>query len=188
MTDSSRSPASAPGAPWSGLLLSLGVTALAAAAGAVASAGARDFYGVLAKPPWAPSPGVFGPVWTVLYLLMAVAAWLVWRRGGPTAAKVPLALYLLQLALNALWTWLFFRRRLGGWALLEILVLWLVLLLTIIRFWRVRALAGALLLPYWAWVTFAAALTAATWQRNPDLLSRASGEEPVIAGVRARRP
>lgn len=169
MTNSSQSPAAAPGGPWS-LVLSLGVTALAAAVGAVASAGARDFYGVLAKPAWAPSPGVFGPVWTVLYLLMAVAAWLVWRRGGPTAVKVPIALYLFQLALNALWTWLFFYWRLGGWALLEIIVLWLVLLLTVIRFWRVRAAAGALLLPYWAWVTFATALTAATWQRNPGVL------------------
>jgi tryptophan-rich sensory protein len=169
-TDSSRSPASAPGGRWSSLLVSLGVTALAAAAGAVASAGARDFYGVLAKPAWAPSPLLFGPVWTVLYILMAVAAWMVWLRGGPTAAKVPLALYVSQLALNALWTWLFFRWRLGGWALLEIIVLWLVLLLTVVRFWRVRAAAGALLLPYWAWVTFATALTAATWQRNPGLL------------------
>jgi tryptophan-rich sensory protein len=170
MTDSSRSLAAPPGGRWSSLLLSLGVTALAAATGAVASAGARDFYGGLAKPAWAPSPLVFGPVWTVLYILMAVAAWLVWRRGGPAAAKVPLALYLFQLALNALWTWLFFRWRLGGWALLEIIVLWLVLLFTVVRFWRVRAAAGALLLPYWAWVTFATALTAATWQRNPGLL------------------
>ncbi|HSP94450.1 MAG TPA: TspO/MBR family protein [Thermoanaerobaculia bacterium] len=170
MTNSSRSPSSAPGGRWSSLLLSLGVTALAAAVGAVASAGARNFYGALAKPAWAPSPLVFGPVWTVLYILMAVAAWLVWRRGGPAAAKVPLALYLFQLALNALWTWLFFRWRLGGWALLEIIVLWLVLLLTVVRFWRVRAAAGALLLPYWAWVTFATALTAAVWQRNPDIL------------------
>lgn len=170
MTNSSRSPSSARGGRWSSLLLSLGVTFLAAAVGAVPSAGARDFYGVLTKPAWAPSPGVFGPVWTVLYILMAVAAWLVWRREGPAAARVPLALYGIQLALNALWTWLFFRWRLGGWALAEIIVLWLVLLLTVFRFWRVRAAAGALLLPYWAWVTFATALTAATWQRNQGLL------------------
>jgi translocator protein len=170
MTDSKQSPAAAAGRPWISLLLSLGVTFVAAAIGAVASAGARGFYSTLAKPGWAPSPGIFGPVWTVLYLLMAVAAWLVWRRGGPRAAGVPLALYLVQLALNALWTWLFFRWRLGGWALLEIVILWLVLLVTIIRFWRVRAVAGALLLPYWAWVTFATALTASTWQRNPSLL------------------
>ena len=169
-TDAGQWPAAAPGGPWSSLLLSVGVTAVAAWFVAVASAGARDFYGVLAKPAWAPSPMVFAPVWTVLYLLMAVAAWLVWRRGGPAASKVPLALYLFQLALNALWTWLFFRWRLGGWALLEIMVLWLVVLLVVIRFWRVRAVAGALLLPYWAWITFAAALTAATWQLNPGLL------------------
>jgi benzodiazapine receptor len=170
MTSPLRSAIAAAGGPWPSLLLSLGITAGAAALGAVASVDSRDFYAALAKPAWAPPARVFGPVWSVLYLLMAVAAWLVWRTGGWSAAKGPLALYVAQLALNALWTWLFFRWRSGGWALLEILVLWSVLLLALVGFWRVRAAAGMLLLPYWAWVTFAAALTAAIWRRNPGVL------------------
>ena len=101
---------------------------------------------------------------------MAVAAWLVWRAGGPGAARSPLVLYLVQLALNALWSWLFFGWRLGGWAVLEIVALWVILLVTLVSFWRVRAVAGLLLLPYWAWVTLAMALTAAVWRRNPGVL------------------
>jgi benzodiazapine receptor len=101
------------GGSWAGLLLSLGVTAVAAAIGGFASARAAGFYGVLVKPGWAPPARLFGPVWTVLYILMALAAWLVWRTADPGAAKGPLTLYLVQLALNALWTWLFFRWRLG---------------------------------------------------------------------------
>ena len=160
----------APGGHWASLAVSLGVTAIAAALGAAASVNARVFYGALLKPAWAPPAGVFGPTWTVLYACMAVAAWLVWRAGGPGAARSPLVLYLVQLALNALWSWLFFGWRLGGWAVLEIVALWVILLVTLVSFWRVRAVAGLLLLPYWAWVTFAMALTAAVWRRNPGVL------------------
>lgn len=152
------------------LLLLFGVTALAAAAGGIASANAPDFYTALVQPAWAPSPRVFGPVWTVLYLFMAFAAWLVWQKGGWRAAKGPLSLYFAQLFLNGLWTWLFFRWQLGAWALAEIVVLWFVLLLTLVSFWRVRALAGALLLPYLLWVSFAAALTAELLRLNPGVL------------------
>lgn len=155
---------------WAALAASLGVTALAAAVGAAASVSAPDFYGTLAKPEWAPPARVFGPVWTFLYILMAVSAWLVWRKMGVRAFKGPLTLYLVQLALNALWTWLFFRWRLGGWAFAEIVALWAVLLLTLVSFWRVNKTAGLLLLPYWGWVSFAAALTAAIWRINPTLL------------------
>ena len=108
-------------------------------------------------------------IWTMLYLLMTFAAWLVWQKAGLNAAKGPLALYLLQLALNALWTWLFFRWRLGEWALMEI-ISWMILLLTLVSFWRIRALAGVLLLPYFMWVTFATALTAKIWRFNPGVL------------------
>ena len=158
------------GTSWASLLLSLGVTALAAGLGAAASISAADFYGGLTRPAWAPPAGVFGPVWTVLYACMAVAAWLVWRSAGPAAARGPLALYVIQLALNALWTWVFFRWRAGGWALAEIAVLWIAVVATLVSFWRVRPLAGMLLVPYLAWVSFAAALTAALWQRNPGVL------------------
>ena len=166
----SVSPASDDRLRWPVLLLSLGVTAGAAALGAVASVNAAGFYAELAKPAWAPPSAVFGPVWTVLYFLMAIAAWLVWRTAGFRAARASLALYVAQLVLNALWTWLFFRWHSGRWAFVEINALWLILFFTLVSFWRTRALAGGLLFPYWAWVTFATVLTYAVWQRNPGVL------------------
>lgn len=166
-----RSARAVPGGnPWVALLFFVAITSLAAAMGSAAAGDSPIFYATLVKPVWAPPSFVFGPVWTVLYVLMAVAAWLVWRAAGPQAAKVPLALYLAQLALNALWTWLFFRWRLGGWAFLEIFILWLLLLCTVLSFWRIRMAAGILLLPYWTWVSFAMALNAVIWRSNPDLL------------------
>lgn len=142
----------------------------AAAVGGIASASAGDFYTSLNRPTWAPPPWLFGPVWTVLYLLIGIAAWLVWRARGFAGARTALALFLLQLALNSLWTWLFFAWRQGALAFAEILVLWFLILATAIAFWRIRALAGALLLPYLLWVGFAAALTWAVWRANPSIL------------------
>ncbi|HSM18379.1 MAG TPA: TspO/MBR family protein [Gemmatimonadales bacterium] len=158
------------GAYWGALGLLLVATGAAATAGAIASVRAADFYQQLTKPPWAPPAAVFGPVWTALYLLMAGAAWLVIRTSGWPGARPAIALYLVQLVFNALWTWIFFRWRSGGLALLEILVLWTLLLVTIRVFWRSRRLAGVMLMPYLAWVTFATALTYALWQRNPTVL------------------
>lgn len=158
------------GAYWGALVLLLVATGAAATAGAIASVQAADFYQQLIKPPWAPPAAVFGPVWTALYLLMAVAAWLVIRTTGWPGARPAITLYLVQLVFNALWTWIFFRWRSGSLALLEILVLWTLLLVTIRVFWRSRRLAGVLLMPYLAWVTFATALTYALWQRNPTVL------------------
>jgi tryptophan-rich sensory protein len=113
---------------------------------------------------------LFGPVWTVLYLLMAIAAWLVWRERSFDETRVALSLYMVQLVANALWTWLFFAWRQGAAAFGEVLVLWLLVAATALFFWRIRPIAAALLVPYLAWVTFAAALTFAVWQRNPALL------------------
>jgi tryptophan-rich sensory protein len=143
----------------------------AAAIGAVATTSAGAFYDQLTRPGWAPPASVFGPVWTVLYLLMGIAAWLVWRERGFRGARLALGLFLTQLALNALWSWLFFAWQRGAWALGEVLLLWLVIVATVAAFWRIRPLAGMLLLPYLAWVTFAAALTYALLQRNPAALS-----------------
>jgi benzodiazapine receptor len=156
---------------WWMLLLSLAVVAVVGIAGAVASAQAREFYAQLARPQWAPPGAVFGPVWTVLYVLMAFAAWLVWRaRGRMSAVRLPLLLYLAQLLCNGLWSWLFFKWHLGGLALLDVCVLWLLILATLVHFWLIRPLAGALLLPYLLWVAFATALTGAEWRLNPGLL------------------
>ena len=156
----------------------LGWIALAAAAGAIgglASLDARDFYGTLAKPAWAPPGRVFGPVWSALYLLMGIAAWLVWRARPATTAENAtrqrgLVLFVAQLALNALWTWLFFAWRSGAAAFGEILVLWLAIAITMWHFGRVRPLAAWCLVPYLGWVSFATALTWAMWRGNPGPL------------------
>lgn len=145
------------------------LTGAAAAAGGVASRNARGFYMMLDKPGWAPPGWVFGPVWAVLYLMMATAAWMVGRADGPGRGAA-LTFFVLQLVANALWTWLFFAWRRGGWAFGEVLVLLALVLLTTVGFWRVRPAAGALLLPYLAWVSFATALTWSVWRRNPTLL------------------
>jgi len=154
-----------------GFVVWLAITFAAAGLGGVGSADAGSFYGQLSRPAWAPPGWVFAPVWTMLYLLMAVAAWLVWRERRVDETRVALALYGVQLAANTLWTWLFFAWRQGGAAFGEILVLWMLIAATALHFWRIRSLAGALLVPYLAWVTFATALTFAVWKRNPALLA-----------------
>ncbi|QVL30557.1 tryptophan-rich sensory protein [Telmatocola sphagniphila] len=125
-----------------------------------------DWFRELQKPSWNPPNWVFGPVWTTLYILMGVAAWYVWRQGGWRAQRGPLALFLVQLILNAIWTPLFFGIHDLGLALLDIGLLWLALLATAIAFLRVQTLAGGLLLPYIAWVSFAMALNFRIWQMN----------------------
>ncbi|MGV3741314.1 MAG: TspO/MBR family protein [Burkholderiaceae bacterium] len=153
-----------------GLLGWLGITFVAAALGAWASITAGSFYAQLARPEWAPPAAWFSPVWTSLYLMMAIAAWLVWRERGFQEARGALILYLAQLAANTLWSWLFFGWRLGGPAFADIIVLWILIALTLRAFWRVHKLAGLLLVPYLLWVSFAMALNYSIWQRNPQLL------------------
>lgn len=148
------------------LLLSLAAGAI----GAIATSDARGFYAQLIRPEWAPPGWLFAPVWSTLYVLMGIAAWLVWRRSGFRSGAGALGLFLVQLAVNALWSWLFFAWHLGGLAFLEILILWALILATIVAFWRSSAVAGALMLPYLAWVAFACALTYSTWQLNPGIL------------------
>lgn len=150
-------------------LIALGTFA-AAAIGGAASAGAAGFYATLQKPAWAPPPQVFGPVWTVLYALIAVAAWLVVRERGWSGAWIALSLYAAQLVVNALWTWLFFAWRLGAASFVDIIVLVALVAGTIVAFWRIRPLAGALMLPYLAWITFASFLTWSVWRGNPGVL------------------
>ena len=138
--------------------------------GSVASINAAGFYGQLTQPSWAPPAWLFGPVWSVLFVLMAVSAWLVWRKHGFRGADAALKLYAAQLVANALWTWLFFAWQQGALALVEIAMLWLLILATILAFWRLHRLAALLLLPYIAWVSFAAALNFALWRLNPAVL------------------
>lgn len=126
----------------------------------------RGSYDDFAVPAWAPPEWLFGPVWTTLYLLMGIAAWLVWRERGWRGAPWALGLFVVQLAFNALWTIIFFGLELRGWALAEVVLLWQLILVTLVAFRRIRPLAGWLLAPYLAWVTFAAALNAEIWRLN----------------------
>src|SRR5436190_4840586 len=153
-----------------GLVGWLVATFAAGGVGAIASARAAAFYGQLSQPSWAPPAWLFGPVWSVLYLCMAVAAWLVWREQGFKGARVALWLFVIQLVANALWTWLFFVLHSGALSVAEILVLWLLIAATIFKFWPVHRLAALLLLPYLAWVSFASALTLSLWRTNPAVL------------------
>ena len=153
-----------------GFVAWLAVSFIAAAIGSAASIQAGPFYAELVRPEWAPTSDVFGPVWTALYVLMGIAAWLVWRVGGFRAARTALTLFLVQLAVNALWSWLFFGWQLGSAAFADIVLLWVLIVATLVAFWRVRPLAGVLLIPYLLWVSFASALNYSVWQLNPQVL------------------
>jgi tryptophan-rich sensory protein len=124
------------------------------------------WYLALRKPSWNPPNWVFAPVWTLLYLSMATAAWLVWRRAGISGAKPALALFILQLALNVGWSAIFFRAHRTGLAFAEIIVLWLLILATAVAFSAVERAAAWLMAPYLGWVTFAAALNYSIWKLN----------------------
>jgi tryptophan-rich sensory protein len=155
-----------------GLVAALLLCFAVAGLGAAASVQARDFYAALARPAWAPPGWLFGPVWTALFTVMAVAVWLVWRTpvSQPRPRVLALGLFVVQLAFNSLWSWLFFAWHLGGAAMAEVLLLWLLIGATIVAFRRVQPLAGWLLVPYLLWVSFASLLNYVLWQANPALL------------------
>lgn len=150
-----------------GLLALLLACMLVAGAGGVVTAGAvRTWYPSLRKPSWNPPSWLFGPVWSVLYLMMAFAAWLVWRARDAGDVTSALGLFGMQLALNLSWSVLFFGLRRPAWALGEIVLLWLSIAATIAAFWNHDPIAGALLLPYLVWVTFAGVLNGAIFRLN----------------------
>lgn len=145
------------------LLICLGTAALGAA---WTSQSVDTWYTTLQKPSWNPPNWLFGPVWTTLYISMAVAAWLVWRSADLRQTRMPLLLFGLQLLLNVIWSGLFFALRSPGWAFVDIIVLWLAILATVVAFARVSTWAGVLLLPYLAWVSFATVLNGTIWRLN----------------------
>lgn len=153
-----------------GLAGGVGICFLAAGLAAAGSAGAGDFYVRLSRPSWAPPGWLFAPMWTMLYLLMGLAAGRVWNARRRADARFPLALFAVQLGLNVLWTWVFFAWHLGAAALVIVVLLWVLIAASAVAFWRRDRLAGWLLLPYLAWVSLACALTHSVWQRNPQLL------------------
>jgi len=149
---------------WPGLFVWLLVCFAVPALSAPFSPG--TWYAGLEKPSWNPPGWLFGPVWMALYSLMGVAVWTVWRRGGFLANRTPLLLFLGQLVLNALWTPFFFGFHNPGLALIDILLLWFAIIATLLAFSRVHRLAGALLVPYLAWVSFASLLNFTIWRLN----------------------
>ena len=150
---------------WLGLTVCLMVCFSAASMGALFLPGA--WYAGLNKPSWNPPGWVFGPVWSALYTMMAVAAWLVWQRGGFVAQRWALTWFIIQLALNAAWTPLFFGLHLPSVAFGEMLLLWAAIVATLRAFFQVNGLAGWLLAPYLAWVSCAAVLNFTIWRLNP---------------------
>ena len=153
-----------------GLIGWLAVSFAASAVGAVASIQAKSFYSQLVQPAWAPPPWIFGPVWTILYALMAISVWLVWRSGRFRTNRTALSLFIVQLLLNALWSWLFFAWLRGALAFADTVLLLVIIVATIVLFWRVSLLAGALLIPYLLWVSFASVLNYSLWKLNPIML------------------
>jgi translocator protein len=123
------------------------------------------WYDTLQKPTWNPPSWIFGPAWTLLYFLMALAAWLVWREGGWRKQGRALGLFVLQWLLNAMWSPLFFGLHRPDLALLDIILLWISIVATLIVFLKVNKTAGVLLIPYLGWVTFAAILNFSIWNR-----------------------
>ena len=149
---------------WLGLAGWLLLCFAAASLGAVFMPG--EGYAALKKPSWNPPGWIFGPVWTALYTMMALSAWLVWQRGGFAAQRRPLGFFLAQLALNALWTPLFFGLHQPGIAFAEIVLLWVAIAGTLVAFRPVSGVAALLLAPYLAWVSFAAVLNFVLWRLN----------------------
>jgi benzodiazapine receptor len=151
-----------------GLILAVFLVAVFAVAGLggwLTSFGVKEWYQALQKPAWNPPSWIFGPVWTALYLMMALAAWMVWMRHSPLG-KAALTLWAIQLALNLGWSAVFFYMRQPGWAFLEIIVLLAAIIATAFMFFRISSWAGALFLPYIAWVSFATFLNYTIWRLN----------------------
>jgi translocator protein len=150
---------------WGALVGWLAASYAAAVIGGVATArSVTEWYPTIAKPEWTPPSWLFGPVWTVLYAMMAVAAWLVWRKAGWSGPA--LKVFALQLILNAAWSILFFGMRDPFAGLLDIVALWIAIVVTTVLFFRVSKVAGALMAPYLLWVSFATALNFAIWRLN----------------------
>jgi len=150
-----------------GLVASLAIVfCVAWIGGSFTNMSVSDWYPTLNKPLWTPSGSTIGLVWTILYSIMATAAWTVWLSGGLIEQRRPLGIYAIQLFLNAGWSFLFFGLRSPGLALVEIVVLWIAILVTLISFWRVSLTAGVLMIPYLVWVGFAAVLNLIIWRLN----------------------
>ena len=151
--------------PWAMLVLFLIVVfSVSVIGGLFTASSVGTWYEGLAKPSWRPPNWLFGPVWTILYAMMAVSAWLVWKKAGFGSA---LLMFAAQLLINGIWSPVFFGAQSLGGGLVVIVALWFAIVGTIAMFWPVSLAAALLLLPYLAWVSFATVLNAAVWRMNP---------------------
>jgi translocator protein len=158
---------SQPKYPWIGLIVLVVICfSLASVGGLFTTPSIPNWYASLLKPAWTPPNWIFGPVWSVLYLSMAVAAWLVWRQEGLKRGVLPMSLFGIQLFMNTLWSWLFFGLHSPGAALVDIVLLWMAIVATTWAFWHRSKVAGVLFIPYLFWVSFAIALNLAIWRMN----------------------
>lgn len=154
-------------ARWAGLVVFIVVCLGAGGLGAIATTPEIEgWYKTIEKPIWNPPDSVFGPVWTTLFVMMAIAAWLVWKSEGFKAARMPIVLFAGQLSLNVAWSWIFFGMHEPGWAFAEIVILWLAIIATTVTFFRCSSVAGWLMVPYLAWVSFASVLNFTIWRLN----------------------
>lgn len=152
------------------LVAAMAISYAVAALGALASVSAQTFYASLQQPEWAPPGWLFGPVWTMLYTMMGISTWLVWRKAKTKEVAKELTVFCLQLSLNGLWSWLFFKWHMGAAAFADIVILLALIVINVVVYWRRSKIAGFLLLPYLTWVGFAAALCYTVWQMNPEAL------------------
>ena len=150
------------------LVLFIGVSLAAGSIGSIATVSSvSEWYPLLLKPAWNPPSWIFGPVWTLLYILMGSSAWMVWRSAGSfRIAHTPMLLFLVQLVLNALWSWIFFGFRMPGPAFFELAILWVAIAATIKAFSAINSAAAWIMSPYILWVTFAGVLNFAIWNLN----------------------
>jgi tryptophan-rich sensory protein len=153
---------------WLKATISLALPQLAGLTGAAFTVtGAGSWYSTIKKPAWNPQGWLFGPVWTTLYILMGIALFIIWKSTANEKLKrTAIILWIVQLIFNFFWTIIFFYAQQVGYALVEIIILWLLILITIFLFARISKLAAWLLVPYISWVSFAAILTYAIWELN----------------------
>lgn len=153
-----------------GLTASILLCITAGAIGGMATTSSVDgWYSEVIKPPWNPPNWIFGPVWSILYLMMGVSAWLIWKDSEFKKANLELGWFAFHLVLNVLWSVIFFGLKSPGWAAIEIVFLWISIAVSILLFFRRSKLAAILLVPYLAWVTFAMFLNYAIWSLNRGL-------------------
>lgn len=150
------------------LIISIAIPVLiGGSAGFFTATGVESWYQTIQKPSWNPPSWIFAPVWTTLYVLMGIALFLIWKSAAPdTLKKTAIGLFALQLTLNFFWSFIFFKLEQPGWALAEIIVMWIFILLTIFSFAKINTTAAWLLVPYISWVSFATILNYTIWKLN----------------------